>query len=55
MLNEIENQKLYREINVDYDSFKNDEKSDQENFEFFKIKKILKELKLLFEKAWIPN
>ena len=50
MLNEIENQKLYREINVDYDSFKNDEKSDQENFEFFKIKKILKELKLLFEK-----
>ncbi len=50
VLNEIENQKLYREINVDYDSFKNDEKSDQENFEFFKIKKILKELKLLFEK-----
>ena len=50
VLNEIENQKLYREINVNYDSFKNDEKSDQENFEFFKIKKILKELKLLFEK-----
>tara|TARA_B100000965_G_scaffold290394_1_gene248204 strand:- start:5177 stop:5812 length:636 start_codon:yes stop_codon:yes gene_type:complete len=49
-INEIENKKLYRELNVDYDLYKNDEKSDQEDFEFSKIKKILKELKLLFEK-----
>tara|TARA_X000000368_G_C22963286_1_gene681996 strand:- start:471 stop:1106 length:636 start_codon:yes stop_codon:yes gene_type:complete len=49
-INEIENKKLYRELNVEYDLYKNDEKSDQEDFEFSKIKKILKELKLLFEK-----
>tara|TARA_B100000029_G_scaffold208875_1_gene206721 strand:- start:5139 stop:5774 length:636 start_codon:yes stop_codon:yes gene_type:complete len=49
-INEIENNKLYRELNVNYELYKNDENSDQENFEFSRIKKILKELKLLFEK-----
>ena len=49
-INEIDNNKLYRELNVDYNLFNNDKNCDQENFEFSEIKKILKELKLLFEK-----
>lgn len=49
-IKEVENKKLYRELNVDYDLFKNDESSYEENFEFSKIKKILEELKILFEK-----
>ncbi len=50
VVQEIENKKLYREINVDYNLYKDDENLDQENFEFSKIKKILANLKLLFEK-----
>ena len=49
-VDEIENEKLYRELNVDYELYKNDKISEQENFEFNKIKKILDELKVLFEK-----
>ena len=47
---EIENKKLYRELFVDYNLFKNDEKLNNENFEFSKIKQILDELKILFDK-----
>ena len=49
-INEIENAKIYRELNVNYDLFSNDENSDKEDFEFSKIKLILEELKLLFKK-----
>ena len=47
---EIESTKLYRELNVDYKLYKNDENLKQDNFEFSKIKKIMDELKILFEK-----
>ena len=47
---EIENKKLYRELFVDYNLYKNDEKLNNENFEFSKIKQILDELKILFDK-----
>ena len=50
VINEIQNKKLYREVNVDYDFYKSDENLGQEKFEFSEIKKILDELKLLFEK-----
>ena len=50
IVNEIDNRKDYRELNVNYNLYKNDENSNQENFEFSKIKKILKELKMLFSK-----
>ncbi len=49
-IDEIENTKLYRELNVDYELYKNDENINQDNFEFSKIKKIMNELKILFEK-----
>ena len=49
-INEIQNRKNYRELHVNYDFYKNDENSNQENFEFNKIKKILNELKILFNK-----
>ena len=49
-INEIENAKIYRELNVNYDLYNNDENSDKEDFEFSKIKLILEELKLLFKK-----
>ena len=49
-VNEIESKKLYRELSVDYESFKNDNNSYEENFEFSKIKMILEELKILFKK-----
>ena len=49
-VNEIKNSKNYRELNVNYELFKNDENSNNEEFEFDKIKKILNELKSLFEK-----
>ena len=49
-INEIENKKIYRELNVDYNSYIDDENSEKENFEFSKIKKILEELKILFKK-----
>ena len=50
IINEIENDKLYREINVDFNLYKDDENSEKEDLEFSKIKKILDELKMLFEK-----
>ncbi len=50
IINEIENDKLYREINVDFNLYRDDENSEKENLEFSKIKKILDELKMLFEK-----
>ena len=49
-LNEVENDKLYRELNVDYNLYSNDENLENEEFEFSRIEKILEELKLLFEK-----
>ena len=49
-INEIKNDKNYRELNVNYEMYKNDENSNNEKFEFIKIKKILEELKILFEK-----
>ncbi len=49
-INEIENKKIYRELNVDYNLYSNDKNSEKEDFEFSKIKKILEELKLLFKK-----
>jgi len=49
-INEIENNKTYRELNVDYQLFKEDLKSDEENFEYSNIEKILYELKSLFER-----
>tara|TARA_Y100001970_G_scaffold75113_1_gene95192 strand:+ start:6381 stop:7025 length:645 start_codon:yes stop_codon:yes gene_type:complete len=49
-INEVDNKKLYRELNVDYNSFVNDKNSEEEDFKFSKIKKILDELKQLFEK-----
>ncbi len=50
ILNEVENNKLYREIKVDYSLFKNDENSENEIYEYSKIKRILEELKQLFSK-----
>ena len=47
---EIESTKLYRELNVDYKLYKNDKNLKQDNFEFSKIKKIMNELKVLFQK-----
>ena len=49
-INEIKNDKNYRDLNVNYQIYKNDENSNNEKFEFEKIKKILEELKILFEK-----
>ncbi len=49
-IKEVENYKLYRELDVDYETYKNDENSEKEIFEFDRINKILDELKLLFEK-----
>ena len=49
-MTDIENKKLYRELFVDYNLYKNDEKLNNENFEFSKIKQILDELKILFDK-----
>ena len=49
-INEVDNKKLYRELNVDYNFFVNDKNSEEEDFKFSKIKKILDELKQLFEK-----
>jgi len=49
-IQEIENSKLYRELNVDYKSYSNDETAGLEKFDFSKIKKMLDELKMLFQK-----
>jgi len=47
---EVKNTKLYRELDVNYKLYKNDENPENEKFEFSKIKKILEELKVLFQK-----
>ncbi len=49
-VSEVKNTKLYRELDVNYKLYKNDEAPENEKFEFSKIKKILEELKLLFQK-----
>ena len=35
-INEVDNKKLYRELNVDYNSFVNDKNSEEEDFKFQK-------------------
>ena len=47
---EIYNDKLYREIKVNYDHYKNDGNNNNDKFDFSSIQKILKELRILFEK-----
>ncbi len=49
-INEIENKKLYRELNIDYNFYNNDKEIENEKFKFSKIKNLLDELKLLFAK-----
>ncbi len=49
-INEIQNTKLYRELNVNYEFYGQDENSENEEYEFNKLEKILQELKILFEK-----
>ena len=43
-------QYAFGDTGVDYNLYKNDEKLNNENFEFSKIKQILDELKILFDK-----
>ena len=50
IINEVKNDKLYREVNADYDLYLDDKNSEKDNFDFSKIEKILDELKLLFQK-----
>ena len=50
VLSEVENNKIYRELNVDYKLYENDKDANQEEFEFKKIEKIMEELKSLFRK-----
>ena len=50
IIKEIDNKKLYREVSVDYNLFNEDQNSEDEDFEFSKIQKILEELKVLFKK-----
>ena len=49
-ITEVENKKLYRELNVSYELFDTDKKLDINNFEYSDLKKILFQLKVLFEK-----
>ncbi len=49
-VNEVKNSKLYRELDVNYKLYKNDEDPENEKFEFSKIKRILEELRVLFQK-----
>tara|TARA_B100002051_G_C16634883_1_gene585339 strand:- start:169 stop:813 length:645 start_codon:yes stop_codon:yes gene_type:complete len=49
-ITEVENKKLYRELNVSYELFDTDKKLDINNFEYSDLKKILFQLKALFEK-----
>ena len=49
-INEVENKKLYRELNIDYNFYKNDKEIENEKFKFSKIKNLMEELKLLFAK-----
>ena len=50
IIKEIDNKKLYREVSVDYNLFNEDQNSEDEDFEFSKIQKILEELKVIFKK-----
>ena len=49
-VNEVKNTKLYRELDVNYKLYKYDEDPENEKFEFSKIKRILEELRVLFQK-----
>ena len=49
-ITEVENKKLYRELNVSYELFDTDKKLDTKDFEYSDLKKILFQLKVLFEK-----
>tara|TARA_Y100001970_G_C14223371_1_gene854023 strand:+ start:1713 stop:2357 length:645 start_codon:yes stop_codon:yes gene_type:complete len=49
-IEEIKNKKLYRELNVSYELFDTDKKLDIKDFEYSDLKKILLQLKVLFEK-----
>ncbi len=50
IVNEINNNKLYREFNVSYDEFKNDQKLNNEEIKFSDLELIFKNLKKLFQK-----
>ena len=50
IVNEISNNKLYREFNVSYDEFKNDKKLNNEEIKFSDLELIFKNLKKLFQK-----
>ena len=49
-IKEIENKKIYRELNVSYNLFANDMGNQKKDFEFSDISKLLEELKLLFHR-----
>tara|TARA_B100001540_G_scaffold282008_1_gene272476 strand:- start:629 stop:1276 length:648 start_codon:yes stop_codon:yes gene_type:complete len=50
IVNEISNNKLYREFNVSYDEFENDKKLNDEEIKFSDLELIFKNLKKLFQK-----
>ena len=50
IIDEIENNKLYRECNVSFNEFKNDINSNKEEIKFTDLKLIFKDLKNLFQK-----
>ena len=56
IVNEISNNKLYREFNVSYDEFENDKKLNDEEIKFSDLELIFKNLKKLFQKnGYIVN
>jgi uncharacterized protein len=50
ILDEIKNNKLYRECNVSFNEFKNDVDSNKEKIKFTDLELIFKDLKTLFQK-----
>jgi len=50
ILDEIKNNKLYRECNVSFNEFKNDINSNKEEIKFTDLELIFKDLKILFQK-----
>ena len=50
ILDEIKNNKLYRECNVNFNEFKNDINSNKEEIKFTDLELIFKDLKTLFQK-----
>ena len=50
IINEIKNEKLYRECEVSFDDFEDDTKVSKEEIKFSDLKFIFKDLKTLFEK-----